>query len=120
MSTALKNLLCVPAPLRDNHFHHMIQLDDLLARNLLPDAAIRLGIRNLLSKKLREETRENAVAQSEALAAFVDELKRSPIAIFEINHTLGYLNQCGGIGGGEILSLTQTQKQRRAMTRNYQ
>jgi cyclopropane-fatty-acyl-phospholipid synthase len=59
----------------------MIQLDDLLARNLLPDAAIRLGIRNLLSKKLREETRENAIAQSEALAAFVEELKRSPIAI---------------------------------------
>ena len=59
----------------------MIQLDDLLARNLLPDAAIRLGIRNLLSKKLREETRENAISQSEALAAFVDELKRSPIAI---------------------------------------
>ncbi len=59
----------------------MIQLDDLLARNLLPDAAIRIGIRNLLAKKLREETRESAVAQSEALAAFVDELKRSPIAI---------------------------------------
>jgi cyclopropane-fatty-acyl-phospholipid synthase len=59
----------------------MISLDDLLARNLLPDAAIRLGIRNLLAKKLREETRENAVAQAEALAAFVEELKRSPIAI---------------------------------------
>jgi hypothetical protein len=59
----------------------MISIDDLLARNLLPDAAIRIGIRNLLSKKLREETRENAIAQSEALAAFVDELKRSPIAI---------------------------------------
>lgn len=59
----------------------MISLDDLLARNLLPDAAIRIGIRNLLGKKLREETRENAVAQSEALSAFVEELKRSPIAI---------------------------------------
>ena len=59
----------------------MISIDDLLARNLLPDAAIRIGIRNLLSKKLREETRENAIAQAEALAAFVDELKRSPIAI---------------------------------------
>ena len=59
----------------------MIKLDDLLARNLLPDAAIRFGIRNLLAKKLREETRENAVAQSKALAVFVDELKRNPIAI---------------------------------------
>jgi cyclopropane-fatty-acyl-phospholipid synthase len=59
----------------------MIQLDDLLARNLLPDAAIRLGIRNLLAKKLREETRESAVQQAEALADFVEQLKRSPIAI---------------------------------------
>jgi hypothetical protein len=59
----------------------MISLDDLLAKNLLPDAAIRIGIRNLLGKKLREETRENAIAQSEALSAFIEELKRSPIAI---------------------------------------
>jgi cyclopropane-fatty-acyl-phospholipid synthase len=59
----------------------MISLDDLLAKNLLPDAAIRIGIRNLLGKKLREETRDNAIAQSEALSAFVEELKRSPIAI---------------------------------------
>jgi len=59
----------------------MISLDDLLAKNLLPDAAIRIGIRNLLGKKLREETRDNAIAQSEALSAFIEELKRSPIAI---------------------------------------
>ena len=59
----------------------MISIDDLLAKNLLPDAAIRIGIRNLLGKKLREETRENAIAQSEALSAFVEDLKRSPIAI---------------------------------------
>lgn len=59
----------------------MISIDDLLAFNVLPDALIRIGIRNLLSQKLREETRENAVAQGEALSAFVEELKRSPIAI---------------------------------------
>ena len=59
----------------------MISIDDLLAYNLLPDALIRIGIRNLLAQKLREETRENAVAQGEALSAFVEELKRSPIAI---------------------------------------
>jgi len=59
----------------------MISIDALLARNLLPDAAIRIGIRNLLAKKLREEARPDAIAQSEALAAFIDELKRSPIAI---------------------------------------
>ena len=59
----------------------MISIDDLLARNLLPDALIRMGIRNLLGKKLRDETRGNAVSQGEALSAFVEELKRSPIAI---------------------------------------
>ncbi|MBU6182191.1 MAG: cyclopropane-fatty-acyl-phospholipid synthase family protein [Verrucomicrobia bacterium] len=59
----------------------MIPLDDLLAKNLLPDAVVRLGIRNLLAKKLREEDRGDAVAQAEALAAFVGELKQSPIAV---------------------------------------
>ena len=43
----------------------MISIDDLLARNLLPDAAIRIGIRNLLAKKLREETKPDAIVQSE-------------------------------------------------------
>ncbi len=59
----------------------MISIDHLLARNLLPDAAIRIGIRNLLSKKLRDETRSDVEAQREALAAFVADLKKSPIAI---------------------------------------
>jgi cyclopropane-fatty-acyl-phospholipid synthase len=59
----------------------MIPLDDLLAKNLLPDAVVRLGIRNLLAKKLREEDRGDAVAQAEALAAFMGELKQSPIAV---------------------------------------
>ncbi|MCX6968607.1 MAG: cyclopropane-fatty-acyl-phospholipid synthase [Verrucomicrobia bacterium] len=59
----------------------MISLDDLLARNLLPDAAIRIGIRNLLAKKIREESHANVEARSEALAAFIAGLKTSPIAI---------------------------------------
>ena len=59
----------------------MISIDHLLSRNLLPDAAIRIGIRNLLAKKIREETRAGAEEQNEALAAFVVELKESPIAI---------------------------------------
>ncbi len=59
----------------------MISLDDLLARNLLPDAAIRIGIRNLLGKKLREEAHAGVEARSEALAAFIAGLKSSPIAI---------------------------------------
>ena len=59
----------------------MISLDDLLSRNLLPDAAIRIGIRNLLAKKIREESHPDVEARSEALAAFIAGLKKSPIAI---------------------------------------
>jgi cyclopropane-fatty-acyl-phospholipid synthase len=59
----------------------MIDLDTLLARNLLPDAAIRLGIRNLLARKLREEDQGGAEKQQRALLDFVRELKGSPIAI---------------------------------------
>lgn len=59
----------------------MISLDDLLARNLLPDAAIRIGIRNLLAKKIRDETHAGVEARSEALAKFIADLKKSPIAI---------------------------------------
>ena len=59
----------------------MISLDALLARNLLPDAAIRIGIRNLLAKKIREESHPDVEARSEALAGFIDDLKASPIAI---------------------------------------
>jgi len=59
----------------------MISIDNLLARQLLPDAAIRFGIRNLLAKKIREETKSSAEEQGEALASFIEELKRSPIAV---------------------------------------
>ena len=59
----------------------MISIDDLLARQLLPDVAIRFGIRNLLAKKLREETKSSAEEQGEALSAFIANLKSSPIAI---------------------------------------
>ncbi|HEY8901849.1 MAG TPA: cyclopropane-fatty-acyl-phospholipid synthase family protein [Chthoniobacterales bacterium] len=59
----------------------MINLDTLLARDLLPDAAIRLGIRNLLGRKLREENRGDVESQRRALQDFVHDLKASPIAI---------------------------------------
>jgi len=59
----------------------MISLDDLLSRNLLPDAAIRLGIRRLLSRKLADEERGNPENNQLALMAFIRELKSSPIAI---------------------------------------
>ncbi|MGH8046244.1 MAG: SAM-dependent methyltransferase, partial [Chthoniobacterales bacterium] len=59
----------------------MISLDTLLAKNLLPDAAIRLGIRNLLARKLRDEDRGDVERQQRALLDFVRELKASPVAI---------------------------------------
>jgi cyclopropane-fatty-acyl-phospholipid synthase len=59
----------------------MISLDSLLARNVLPDAAIRLGIRRLLAKKLRDEDCGNVTAQQEKLLNFVRELRESPVAI---------------------------------------
>lgn len=59
----------------------MISIDALLAKNLLPDAAIRIGIRNLLAKKLREEDAGDVEKQQAALQRFVGELKEAPIAI---------------------------------------
>ena len=53
----------------------------LLARNLLPDALVRFGIRRLLSERLREERRTSEEAQQRHLMRFVAQLKASPIAI---------------------------------------
>ncbi|GAT31636.1 cyclopropane-fatty-acyl-phospholipid synthase [Terrimicrobium sacchariphilum] len=59
----------------------MIDLDSLLARDLLPDAAIRLGIRKLLARKLKEENLGDVEKQQEAIGKFIADLDRSPIAI---------------------------------------
>lgn len=59
----------------------MIDLDSLLARDLLPDAAIRLGIRQLLARKLKEENLGDIEKQQEAIQRFIADLDRSPIAI---------------------------------------
>jgi len=59
----------------------MISLDDLLSHNLLPDAAIRVGIRRLLAKKLKEEDAGNPEDQQKAISAFIRALDASPIAI---------------------------------------
>ncbi len=59
----------------------MISIDELLAKGLVPDAVVRIGIRNLLGKKLKEEDRGGVEEQQVALQDFVDELKASPIAI---------------------------------------
>ena len=59
----------------------MFSLDQLLETNVVPDPLIRLGIRHLLAEKLREEDHGNIEKQKAALIRYIDDLKRSPIAI---------------------------------------
>jgi cyclopropane-fatty-acyl-phospholipid synthase len=56
-------------------------LDTLIAKGLLPDWLIRVGIRRLLRERLREESKDSAEARAIAHESFVNELKSSPIAI---------------------------------------
>ena len=56
-------------------------LDKLLERGVLPDWAIRVGIRRLLRQRLREEDRGGAEQQQAHLLEFVRQLKASPVAI---------------------------------------
>ncbi len=53
----------------------------LLETNLLPDAVIRWGIRNMLAQKVKEESKSSWEARQQAVMDFVAELKSSPIAI---------------------------------------
>jgi cyclopropane-fatty-acyl-phospholipid synthase len=53
----------------------------LLERDLLPDSAIRAGIRRLLEARLRQEDQGDPEAQQAHLMRFVEELRRSPVAI---------------------------------------
>ena len=54
---------------------------NLLERDLLPDSVIRTGIRRLLEARLREEDKGDPEAQQVHLMRFVEELRRSPVAI---------------------------------------
>jgi len=58
-----------------------MSLDSLLERDILPDTLLRFGIRRLLRQRLREERRDSAEAQLEALQSLVAQLRASPIAI---------------------------------------
>jgi cyclopropane-fatty-acyl-phospholipid synthase len=53
----------------------------LLERDLVPDALIRSGIRRLLRDRLREEDRGDPEAQQAHLMRFVEQLRRSPVAV---------------------------------------
>jgi len=59
----------------------MSTLDSLLARGLLPDSTVRVGIRNLLAAKLTEEARGDLEEKDRRFAAFREGLDASPIAI---------------------------------------
>lgn len=56
-------------------------LDQLLTRDVFPDAVIRFGIRRLLRQRLREERSPDVAQQRARLLQTVEELRRSPIAI---------------------------------------
>jgi cyclopropane-fatty-acyl-phospholipid synthase len=58
-----------------------MSIDGLMARGLLPDWLIRLGIRRLLRERLRQQARGSRAARASAQQAFIEELKASPIAI---------------------------------------
>jgi cyclopropane-fatty-acyl-phospholipid synthase len=53
----------------------------LLEKNKVPEFLIRIGIRNLLKQRLRDEDKGSADAQEKHLMQLIDELKASPIAI---------------------------------------
>jgi cyclopropane-fatty-acyl-phospholipid synthase len=56
-------------------------LDTLLKTNLVPDSAIRWGIRRLLERKLAMETSEKGNKVDDAVTHFANELRQLPIAI---------------------------------------
>jgi cyclopropane-fatty-acyl-phospholipid synthase len=56
-------------------------LDALVETGLLPDLVLRLGIRRLVAQRARQEARGGVEAQQARLSAWVETLRRSPIAI---------------------------------------
>ncbi len=54
---------------------------DLAERGLLPDAAIRLGIRRLLAQRLNDESRGDGDQRSEKKRRLRAELSKAPIAV---------------------------------------
>lgn len=59
----------------------MSSVDSILEKNLLPDSAIRFGIRQRLAKTLRDKRPENVEARQAALSKHIAGLDQSPIAI---------------------------------------
>jgi cyclopropane-fatty-acyl-phospholipid synthase len=55
-------------------------IDALLERNLLPDWLLRLGIRRLLARRLRDETAASPQEQAARLNRYADDLASRPLA----------------------------------------
>ncbi|BCS34343.1 cyclopropane-fatty-acyl-phospholipid synthase [Luteitalea sp. TBR-22] len=58
-----------------------LSVDSLLDRDVVPDSIIRTGIRRNLAVRLRDEARDGAESAHAAKMAWVEVLRRSPIAI---------------------------------------
>lgn len=56
-------------------------LIERVERGMVPDVAVRWGIRRLLTQRLSAESSGDAEAQRHSLRSLIDELKRSPIAL---------------------------------------
>lgn len=54
---------------------------DACERGWIPDPLARMGMRRLISRRLRDEANQNGEVRVERLQHFVDELRASPIAI---------------------------------------
>ncbi len=59
----------------------MIDLIQLAERGVLPDAAVRMGIRRLLRARLAQETKPTRAAQLDALYDFIAMLRAAPVAV---------------------------------------
>ncbi len=58
-----------------------ISLDSLLESNLLPDFAIRFGIRRLLARRLRELNQGSAEGDQAVLSRFISAMDLAPVAL---------------------------------------
>lgn len=59
----------------------MLSLDTLLAKDLLPDAMLRLGIRRLLQQRLAEIAQPTPAAARQAVKQFAAQMRAAPIAV---------------------------------------
>ncbi len=58
-----------------------MKYQSLLEKNLIPDFLIRIGIRNLLRQRLKDENKGTPEAQKKHLLALIEELKGSAIGV---------------------------------------